>query len=536
MSSQDSKYSSKDDFWDISDLIPKRSRRVDFARSIDAVELNLFSDSSSPNKTELKESGTVIKRYIPPHSDGTLTKREAFDFCVEYEPQNSLIHRVSLKKQTCSYQYYAEFLSDAVRCQSIDGEECALVPFFSYVPQYNQLTEEQRSYYFWYRENARRQIFLETEYSYLLLYVYELINLGDRLNVGETQRQLCALWHAYHEKFPAIEGKLADWICDFSLIHRLPPPDNVTSALVSKVNALKEFYIAMPDRDVSGCAKSLLQYCNSYDYKKSKFYKTDTTELFDVHIFGALQEMVRFYSRDGKLLSELTNEDSALRRDAYAGALCVAKERYRIEVEYCSFSRSNELRFLVGDVVKYVENRLRGYIGVKSRMSVYSVSTDLKRLLDTYLDRSLPPKRASHATREKQKYEELYDIPRKPLSLSDAMKIEQDSWSTTKDLIVAFDTEETACAEEVKASVEIAENKQNDSEIRVSFGDFMPILDALLSGESRAIHQIAQARGQMPESLADRINEIAFDVIGDTLVEETEDGYRILEEYKELFE
>ena len=36
--------------------------------------------------------------------------------------------------------------------------------------------------------------------------------------------------------------------------------------------------------------------------------------------------------------------------------------------------------------------------------------------------------------------------------------------------------------------------------------------------------------------IVDRINEAAFDVIGDTLIEEAEDGYEIISDYMQLFD
>ena len=371
----------------------------------------------------------------------------------------------------------------------------------------------------------------------MLLYIYELINLGDRLDVRQTQHELTALWNAYHGKFQAVSGKLADWICDFSLIHRLPPPKNGASELAKKVIALKEFYIAMPEGDINGCVESLLRFCCSYDYRSSKFYKPENAELFDRYMFGILKEMVEFYSPNGRLLSALTNEDSRLTRDAYAGALCVAKEKYRIELEYCSFSRSNELRFLVGDVIKYGENQLRSVLGTKARMSVYSIPLELKARLDEYGKRHLPKKQIHRAPKAMPEYEALYNQPIKPLSLSDAKRIEEDSWSTTKDLIVAFEVEENI------AETGIPPTQKNDlliedtpTDTKSAFGEYLPILIRVLSGQETAVAEAARDRGTLIETLVDRINEIAFDAIGDTVLEESDGGYRVVEEYRDLLE
>ena len=170
-----------DAFCDISELVPRKktaisvySRRV----STDCAEVDLGEKANTAEKE--CDSDTVIKRYIPVRADGRITSiAESFEAEESYSPKDSLIHKVILKKQKCTYRYYGEFMDDARRLNSLCGKECAYVPFFSYAPQYNQLSSEQLEYYLWFRENARRGIFIKTDYSYVLLYIYELINLGS---------------------------------------------------------------------------------------------------------------------------------------------------------------------------------------------------------------------------------------------------------------------------------------------------------------------------------------------------------------------
>ena len=40
----------------------------------------------------------------------------------------------------------------------------------------------------------------------------------------------------------------------------------------------------------------------------------------------------------------------------------------------------------------------------------------------------------------------------------------------------------------------------------------------------------------MTDALADEINDLAADILGDIILEDTGDGYTILEDYRELFE
>ena len=540
MSDRFDRLSDLDRFWDLSKLVPRSDNRsqvsVPRPQSIEGVDVS--ADPRPRTGSDRGEKGSILTREIPSRRSETGLSNTSLTPIGSYEPVDSLIHRVELKKWKCNYAYYGEFLADAIRYMDRQGEECEAVPFFSYVPQYNQLNDAQRSFYFWFRSCARRGEYLPADLSYVLLYVYELINLGDRLDPKRTQDQLVGLWNAYGEKYAGITVKLADWICDYSLIHRLPPPREGRSRLIAKVIALKEFFIPMPRGDVEGCARSLLRYCNSYDYKTSKFATPENLPLFDRHVHGALLCAVRYYSTDGRILSGLGSEDSRLSRDAYAGALCVADEKYRIEVQYCSFSRSNELRFLVGDVVKYAENKLRAHLGIKSRMTVYSIPSELTRLIDDYFLRELPKRTPSKKEQEKQAYEALYELPRKPLSLADAKRIELESWDTTRELVDAFEEGKEECETPTPVpSPPTVEQPQEKTEAtdgwRPLLGDLFFVLLQTAKGDRGAIGSYARKTGTLADVIAERINEVAWDRLGDAVLEECEGGYALMEEYRE---
>ncbi len=538
MEDREKKQIELDDFWDISDLIPKKQTTFGRAASFETAPISLTSQKAEGKQPQSTEN-TVLTRYVTDPSESRLTRKELFDSERSYEPTDSLLHKVTLKHIKCEYRYYDEFLQDAVKYQARQGEPCDYEPYFSYKPMYNQLNEKQLSYYLWFRECFLKGLELQIDPSYVLLYVYELINLGDRLDVCQSQRLLTELWKRYHDRFPELSTNLSAWICDFSLLHRLPPPVNGSSELAKKVTALKEFYLPMPKGDAEGCAKALLKFCTSYDFRGSKFYTDENKDLFDCHIFSALVQAIHYYSEDGRMLSHSSFQDSKLIRDAYAGALCTAEQKYRIEVEFCSFSRSNELRFLVGDIVKYSENKLRAYLGVKSKMTVYSIPNEVKELLETYFSEALPPRRAIRTIREKQAYETLYDLPVKPLSLRNAAQIEIDSWSTTKELVSAFEEENhieiQPISEPIPKENVLAEKPQeNDLQSRLQV--WQEPLQALLAGDSKAFEKLAKEQGNMPEVLMEEINEVAVEVLGDALIEEIDGSYGIIEDYRELLE
>ena len=307
-----------DRFWDIDALLPKR-RSFPRSEKTEAVEVEVpavteekkpcFSSEQAIPKREdstvvhsiAPVGGEQIRHYVNP--DAVRRSANAPKPDDEYEPQCALIHQVKIYLWRSNYQYYEDFVKTAEKLQAVRGVPCEAVKFFSYVPQYSQMTRAQFGWYLWFRECVRRGEFPETDYSYILLYTYEIINLSDRLDPPFGQAQLFGLWLHYRETYRQLDSYLPDWICDYSLIHHLPPPDpdaKARAALMQRC-VLKEFYVGGDSED--GYLQALMVFCCNYDYRRSKFCTEENRPLFDRSMKTVLQTVTRKLSEDGKLFS-----------------------------------------------------------------------------------------------------------------------------------------------------------------------------------------------------------------------------------------
>lgn len=536
-----------DDFWNIELITPVKKYSPPRRKNTDAVEIDLSSEN---NTVEIKVTSVFESEKLTGITDenGTLRRfvtesepRSARSECeVEYKRENSLVHKVRLYKLNSRYKYYEDFCRDAEKFLDLTINNAEKVDFFSYVPQYNQMNGNQFDYYIYFRTQARNGNFIDIGLSYLLLYCYELINLGDQTDVNRSLTMLCALWKAYKDKFPYVKSHLIEWICDFCLIHRLPPPSEIEPYDIADVCTLKEFFVSSTENDdYRGYAEVLLSFANSYDYKKSKFAHGKERELYDMLIPNALSECVKQLS-DGGLLKNVSFSDSVLPREAFSGALCSHRVKYRIEVEYCSFSRTNELRYLVGDIVKYCENKIRAYLGIKSRLSCYSLDSELRGVLDRFFENNLgKPKRVKKIVR--QEYDVLYDLPKKELSLSDASRIEAESWETTKSLVEAFETDEDIGENLLeKAFAPISENISEDdeggtaTELSDALSEYKDFIKALIKHDREGQRSFAKAKGMMTDAVVDAVNTVAEELIGDILIDGDGEDYEIIEDYFDL--
>ena len=598
-----------DAFWDIDGLLPvKRAAVQRKAGATDAVEVQFERAKPQPENAQAKLTKTAPTRPVGANHDSparasTRPVGANHDSPARaparpvganhdspapekiYEMQSGLVHRVCIYPWKSGYTYYEKFCRDGEYLRRIKGKEAPHVGFFSYMPQYGQMTKAQLAYYLWWRENIiEHGIYLPADYSYILLNIYELINLPDD-NPLKVRDALCRLWVAYKKDTPRLDRYFAEWICDYCLLHGLPAPVEQLAPIWDDVLAaatLKEFYLDAGDGRTASYVRALLAYCCQYDYRKSKFATGESKETYDRIIPGVLTHLLEMNGEGAKLLRGKGGmQDTVISRDSYVAALCSHRIKKRIEVQYCSVSRSHELRMAVTDMVKYTENRIRAHMGVKSRLGVGTLSDAVKREMDVYLDTVVP--RIKNPEREQaEEYERLYDLPKTELNLAHSAEIEQASWETTKRLVeafedvaddvsavtmttpvganhdspapmttpvgvnhdspapmttpveanhdspAAFDTSETA-----NHDLPLQSTAVPDDALAAALADYLPFIRAAAGCDAGAQMAFCRSMGKMIDAVADEINGIAADVFGDVILEEDGSGYAVIEDYKE---
>lgn len=554
-------------FWDISALVPKRSEayKKPPARDTEAVEITApprpatSPKASTAPVTVMSATGTVMagdvplpERYVSAVAESAAKEAPVPE--ARYTPAGSLLFEVRVFPHKNEYTYYTEFCRHAKKLAAIEGRECPHVPFFSYMPQYSQLTRPQLAFYLWWRTCFRRGSCLDADYSYLLLYLYELINLGDAITPSEGQAAMLRLWLSYRESHPRLDVLVREWLVDYSLLYRLPPPDLPQDRFGELVAAcrLKEFYVSAAADDVM--CDAVLYFASNYDYKKSKFYRGEAVPHYDRVMRGAVLKTLAHFAVERAENAPRVGGFSTVTRDLFAGAICAYPYKKRVEVDFASFSHTYELRYIITDVLKYTENALRAVFGVKSRLTVYEVSRELRAVLDEYLADTLPQKRTQKRAAPTPDYEKRYELPAHPISPDRAAAIEAASWQTTRRLVEAFADPEVAekTAEVVENRVPFAPNVTDTPAVaenvvlaseRAPFATLKAALGALAAflplcdpADRAAQRAFATERGKMVDAIADEINTVAGDVLGDIILEDMGGVYAVIEDYRKILQ
>lgn len=506
-----------DAFWDVDELLPPRRHPAVFAHDTEAVELEV------PEVPSDTRQGT--NAAIPPRRQPNDESRQP---CLVYEPDNPLIERVTVWKWKLDYTLFNRFRNDAVRYYDREGDAAPCEPFFSYMPQYMQLNSAQRAWYFSWRSQVRRGVYPDTDVSYVLLYLYELLELSDlnRIGTEQTLRLLCDIWLAYRERFPRLDRMLTEWVCDYCLIYQLEPPwERLEPILpvILQTASLKEFYLR-PERGTDAHVAMLLHFASGYDWRGSRYYTPENAPLFDTHIPAAFAEAVKRLGRtDPRFSMEKGMQNhSRLLRSSYADTPCGL--RRRIDVECLSCTRSSELRMVVSDLVKCAENGVRSLLGVRARLSPRALTPEMKAAVEAYF----LPLQKKRAEEEQPAYLKEYEQPSAPLSPESARKIEQRSWSVTNRLVESFAEPEETPPAPAPAPSPAAETAapEGDALLRLA-------AERLLACDSAGFACLAAEHHLLTDTLAERLNEALYDAVGDAVTEDTGTGYALLEDYRD---
>ena len=515
--------SENDVFWDISDITPaKKSERRTNVRDIDNGTALIEADNTC----------TVNRTESIPRSENF------FNECVRsYLSKDSLLDSVNVFLWHSKYTFYERFCLDAHKYFSVEAEECEHVKYFSYMPSFIQMSNRQKKWYFYWRSGVRQGEYLPTDSSYVLLFVYEIINLPDLISAQEGIALLCEIWKNYRTSYTKLDKYMSEWVCDYCLINELEMPyEKIKSFISDAVDqcVLKQFYIPVTDGQ-DAYSSLLFAKMSVYKWWKSKYITDDNRELFEKHIRAGFAYAIRRLALsdgrfDGSTNTRLTQKKTA--RDSFSGALCAYHVKRRIEVSYTDLCNIGGIGFIITDLVRYCENRVRSHLGIRAKLSVQNLTEEQRRAVDEYFDLNLPAKMHE----KKRKKIDEYELPEQEthnfsVNFDRAKEIEEASWQTTDRLI-----------EDLYGEYELTEDKpsQKEEAVKEEISIESETLDIartalrmIAENDHNALSKLADESYMMTETLVECVNELCFELLGDVGVEEKDGRYVLIPDYEQ---
>ena len=132
-----------DDFWDISKLVPKRSKPTVGQFHTEPKVVDVVIDGGESTDSTRAISFDSYRQTAAP---------DAVKEPVTYTPAgHSLIRSVTIKPSIDRFDFYDTFRKAALIYYEYKCPRCDFAPFYSYKPQYAQMNSEQKKYYFFWK-------------------------------------------------------------------------------------------------------------------------------------------------------------------------------------------------------------------------------------------------------------------------------------------------------------------------------------------------------------------------------------------------
>lgn len=511
------KDSDRDDFWNLTRLVPKKTRPT------------LESFIPAPRAVDVRvDGGTETNEDSALHIARNFKKTETYTVA-----DNLFLSDITLETSTDGFNLYHRFMEDAQRYFGEIGESVQYTRYFSYMPQYTQLTTAQMAYYLYWRSELLLGHALTCDEGYLYLYAYECINLtGIRLSPEEALDRLLTLWRSYASAFPKINKYLSEWVADLCFLYRMAPPREKLTGLLPviwKQATLPEFYFGAANEVTLQNADLLLAMLCDYDYRASRCYTTvpETQGNAFLHtiehsMFGVFHEL--FADGTTSLRSEKMKTVS---HTAFCGALYAREQKTRITIRYAPIAEATAVRDIVTAAVKYSENLYRTLHGNRNRLTVPALQECYRSALDAYYRLFFKAKEAERAIRTEPSYMRQYAPAETGVTLSRADEIETLSWENTKRLVPEEEAAETTeTTEAVKNAVSPIADVQSEqpSDEAVSY------LRCVVYGDAKVLADLARGA----DSYAEEINRAFMEnpTVGDIVLEPTDNGYKLVDDYR----
>lgn len=580
-----------DDFWDLGSPKERKYERPNLSES-SLTPADVSSDNENDNATRMGEkipprenypSQTMnpftslkpqyrtssYKRKPPVSQAPRPIQKPPVEPPKVYEKHGALISKITVESWSGETDFYTRFALDAEKSHLAKpqrpDEELKPAQFYSLVPQYSHMTGAQTEYYRRLREFWRHGEYPDCDSAYVMLYIFELLNLGS-VDKSEIARALTSVWLGYRERMPRLDSYMCEWLEDFCMINDLPLPDEIfthISEIAAKAH-FKEYYF---DAMLSGAlaaqnsasktlaASALIDCYSDYVFSASKYYG-ENREKYDKYIPLAVSAVLDEGLKQKRGIFACDKSYKVV-VDTFIGCAVSSDKKKRVKIEFTSFLRGIETREYVTALVKYSENVLRRSLGIKAKLGVKSLDEWTTAIVDSFFAPLMPREKVKKPADEMYMpdgYLKNYEAETSGFDFDAAAEIERLSWANTARLTASEDEESVPVSSEAAEESEVfldgeissdiygttagdntdnkEENPQETDETPKEPTDENFMRSAVSAALEGRFREWAKESGYYEGEAQDRVNTYFLDIIGDVILED----FTFIEDYREDIE
>ena len=291
----------------------------------------------------------------------------------------------------------SKFITDMAKFVNKTGKEAPFVPFMQYWPSYDSMTKQQKDWYFYWRGQVRKRIYLKTDLSYIFVHVYELLSGYGWTSAQDGYYQLLTLWTNYRNDHIKLDNYLVGWLFDFAQLHKLEyaVPEGIEITLPHQLT-IRDLLIDMhSDEKPLKLPLSLIDALCDYSLVGSKFYKDGHQLLMNEAIprVVALADAA-LIKKKGKGILETYGPNRPKKQTYYAfqSANCVHANK-RIDISVKGYTSSPKLRGYINELVRYAENVMRELYDCRGRLRGVALDDETASLVKVFLKKEYSPNR-----------------------------------------------------------------------------------------------------------------------------------------------
>lgn len=429
------------------------------------------------------------------------------------------------------------FKETAIKLVNHTGRIAHPVTFISYKPEYENMTEQQLAWYFYWRTEVRKGNYINSGGdSYVFLYIFELINGVGIKNAEQGFMILQKIYSMYTDNDPHIKARIAKWLLDYILLHDLHwYLPNVLSELENERDYFVKNLIIFQKylQSDENLDWDIIKELSSYQIQDSRFYQAGNEELLNVHCmeaFSLINNEIR--KRYNKTLIQMfcpLKKEKVLRY-CYPDAIYYGQSSIKIDIY--DFFQHMPLRDFLAAVVKYVENKLRIKQSFNGRLKI-TLETAWRNIIDESFGDNV----------QKEKNSRISSVIRIDTNMLSQLRNESDE---LRQLLINEDEEannklpqreiEFIITNHAVPSVDHSENSTLMNRMYLLLGE--PFAELLVSMQSNngclsKIEAESLLNGIMADAYLDQINECCMEIVNDMLIYEDDGGWYYNEEYQE---
>lgn len=307
---------------------------------------------------------------------------------------------------------HTQFASDSIKYAQKRCDNSAEIPLHAYWTTFSDLNNNQLKWYLYWREQALKGNYLDIDLSYIILFVYELINYTFNQNAAFNVSMTVRLYDNYVEKHPKLKNYLPQWNAD--MLFELGELELAKEWHEEKAN-LPSLYLQIKDKK-EALEKISFTTWKPYirNYRETTFFLSHKNKIYK-NFKDSIPLMSNFYQEQGKELEDVwfeSRQEKEVRR-LFASAV-VAREIDEIHVHTIRYFQTETLYNEITNLFRLAENVTRSLNGENREIKV-----DDSVLPDDFKDRMM--ERINNA----KKTNERFKTVQKRVSSEDGSSIPQ---------------------------------------------------------------------------------------------------------------